>query len=211
MPTLYSSLRALLCGCIAAPLLLAQSPSTPYGRQSLAAEFLEGVTAGPNSYHTSPRDTPGYGVIYLVRLRRWLALEAGFNQLVHPVGSSICCEYNSNANDQLFLVPFGARLGWQSESSRFSFSLGGGGAYVRHSFGTQSLGEDLISSAGWAGQAVGSVHYSITRSGRLRAGVIARYYTGSLKESEGPGNGFPAPNDPLHIIVFGPELVFSFH
>jgi hypothetical protein len=136
-------------------------------------------------------------------------LEAGFDQIVHPIGSSVCCEFSTNANDQFYLVPFGARYGWEPASSRLRVTLGGGGAYLNHTIGTQSV--DVTGFSGWGGQFVASGDYAVTRSGRLRVGLMARYYFASPKPTMDFGPPGFNPHDTLHIFVLGPSVTFSFH
>jgi len=181
-----------------------------YFRQSVTGAFVYEVMAGPNGGVSSPflNDAPGFSVDYGFRPRSWLMLEAGFNQIVHPIGSSVCCEYATNAGDELFLVPFGARYVWEPRGSRLRLTLGGGGAYLNHTIGSQ--GGDVMGFAGWGGQFVASGGYGVTRSSRLRLGLIARYYFASPKPSDVYGPPGYNPRDTLHIFVIGPEVTFSF-
>jgi len=135
-------------------------------------------------------------------------LEAGFNQIVRPVGASVCCEYTQNADDELYLVPFGARYVWESRGSRLRLTVGGGGAYVNHTVGSQSGG--AIGFAGWGGQLVASGGYGVTRSSRLRLGVTVRYYFASPKPSGYIGPTGFSQSGSMHIFVLGPEVTFSF-
>jgi len=186
----------------------AQTPAPDYFKQSLTGAFVYEVKAGPNDFFLNY--APGFSIDYGFRPRRWLMLEAGFDQIVRPIGSSVCCEFATNADDQLYLVPFGARYVWESRSARLRLTLGGGGAYLNHAVGNQ-YAEQFAFSAGWGGQFVASGDYAVTRSGRLRVGLTARYYFASLKLSENFGPpGYNNPSLPFHIFLIGPEFTFSF-
>jgi hypothetical protein len=197
--------------CASAGLLSGQSTAPDYFRQSLSGAFVYGVTVGPNRSFSSPllNDKPGYGIDYSFRPRRWLALEAGFEQIVRPIGSSVCCEFASNAQDELFLVPFGARYVWEPRTSRLRFTAGGGGAYLNHVVGDSAGG--AVGFSGWGGQFVISGEYAVTRSGRLRLGLTGRYYFASPRPSLNlAGPEIPIPNDSLHLLVIGPQVTWSF-
>ena len=162
--------------CAAKTAACAQVPARHHFSQSLAASFVWEVKAGPNGgpYYPFLNNASGFTIDYWFQPRPWLALEAGFDQIVRPLGSSICCRYATNANDELFLVPFGARYVWEPRSTRLRVSAGGGGAYLNHAIGDHGGGTDGF--YGWGGQFVVSGGYTVTRSGRLRLGVTARYY-----------------------------------
>jgi hypothetical protein len=144
-------------------------------------------------------NAPGYGLKYSYRPRRWLALEAGMEQIPRPIGSSVCCRYETSANDELFLVPFGARYVWEPEGRRVRLSAGGGGAYMDHAIGSQNLAEGLAGASGWGGQWVASGDYGVTRSGRLRVGITGRYYYIAV-----------GPYKTGRILTVGPDFTFSF-
>jgi hypothetical protein len=76
---------------------------------------------------------------------------------------------------------------------------------LNHTVGNQAA---PVGFAGWGGEFVASGDYSVTRSSRLRLGLMARYYFASPKPSVnfGPLN----PSDTLHIFLLGPEVTFSF-
>lgn len=195
--------------CLLAPAANAQSAAPDYFKQSVSGAFVYDVMAGPNRGLSTPmNNAPGYSVNYWFRPHRHLALEAGFQQIVRPIGSTVCCRYSTNADDELFLVPFGVRYVWESRSSRLRLTIGGGGAYLNHSVGNRA--GDTIGFAGWGGQFAASGDYAVTRSGRLRAGLTARYYFSRPKPSEDLFAPFPTPDDILHILVIGPEVTFSF-
>jgi hypothetical protein len=183
---------------------------TNYFHQSVTAAFAGGVKAGPNGGVSYPflNDAIGFSVGYLARPRRWLALDAGFDQIVRLVGSDVYQKYSTNANDELYLVPFGARYVWEPRSTRLRLTIGGGGAYLNHTVGNQAGG--VVGFSGWGGQFVASGDCALTRSGRLRLGAMARYYFAAPRPSE----NFEAPNnsltDTLHIFVLGPSVAFSF-
>jgi hypothetical protein len=124
---------ALICLFVSGPiLLLAQSADPPFRRHDLTGGFRYEAGPGKTSY-TIP-SAPGWNASYSYRPRRWLDLETGLEQVPKPVGSSVCCRYASNANDQLYLVPFGARYRKEANSGRAGFSIGGGA----HTCGTRS-------------------------------------------------------------------------
>ncbi len=179
--------------------------------QSVTSAFVYEVKAGPNSGVSDPllNSAPGYSIGYGFQPRRWLMLEAGFEQIVRPVGGSVCCEFATNANDQLYLVPFGARYVLAPKSSRVRFTLGGGGAYLNHHVGNQ-VG-DQFGFSGWGGQVVASGDYAVLRSGRLRIGVTGRYYIASPKPTMNFGPPGFNPTDHLRFVVIGPSVTFSFH
>lgn len=141
---------------------------------------------------------------------RSLALEVGFEQVIRPIGSSVCCEYSQNADDELFLVPFGVRYVWEPRNSRVRFTMGGGGAYMKYTVGNSSGGAALTGFSGWGGQAVATGDYALTRSGKLRAGLLLRYYFASPKPSPILGPPGYNPRDSLHLFVVGPQVTFSF-
>jgi hypothetical protein len=195
----------LAAACVAG----AQTPAPESLRQSITGEFVYGVKAGPNGGVSYPllNDAPGFSISYSFRPRPWLALEAGFEQIVRPIGSSVCCEYAKSADDELYLAPFGARYVWQARGSRVRLTIGGGGAYLNHAIGQEAGG--AFGFSGWGGQAVASGDYAVTRSGRLRVGWNARYYFASPKSS--PSFGPVNPSDTLHLFAMGPAVTFSFH
>ena len=205
----FAVIAGFVLGVPGRPAMLAQSPASGDFNQSLTAAFVYEVKAGPNGGVSYPLldDAAGFSIGYWIRPRRWLALEAGFEQIVRPVGSAVCCEYAQNANDELFLVPFGARYVWEPRSTRLRLSAGGGGAYLNHAVGNESGG--TIGFSGWGGQLVASGDYALTRSGRLRVGLTTRYYFASPKPSTLLTPGYQ-PRDSLHIFVMGPEVSFSF-
>jgi hypothetical protein len=185
----------------------AQTPAPDYFKQSVTGAFVYEVKAGPSNVYLNA--APGFSIDYGFRPRRWLMLEAGFDQIVRPVGSSVCCEYATNAHDQLYLVPFGARYVSESRSARLRLTLGGGGAYLNHAVGNQ-YAQDLFGFSGWGGQFAASGDYAVARSGRLWVGLTARYYFASPKPSVIFGPPGYNPRDTLHIFVIGPEFTFSF-
>ena len=64
--------------------------------------------------------------------------------------------------------------------------------------------------SGWGGQAVATGDYAVTRSGKLRAGLLLRYYFASPKPSENFGPPGFNPSESLHLFVVGPQITFSF-
>jgi len=63
---------------------------------------------------------------------------------------------------------------WEPEGQRIRLTAGGGGAYLNHVIGNAA--SDLVNASGWGGQFVAGGDYALTRSGRFRAGLTARYY-----------------------------------
>lgn len=166
-----------------------------YLPHDLSAGFRYEVKLGQNSYNLP--NAPGYGVKYSYRPLRWLALEAGMEQIPRPIGASVCCRYQTDANDELFLVPFGARYVWEPARRRIRLAAGGGGAYMNHAIGDEA--DSLQSASGWGGQFVAAGDYGLTRSGRLRVGLTARYYyikVGQYRTGR--------------ILTVGPDFTFSF-
>lgn len=171
---------------------------TSYLPHDLSAAFHYEVKLGQNSYGLN--DAPGYAVKYAYRPLRWLAIEAGMEQIFRPIGSSVCCRQVTNANDDLFLVPFGVRYVWEPEGKRIRLSLGGGGAYLNHTFGNELSSSGLSGTSGWGGQFVAGGDYGLTRSGHFRVGLTARYYYIRID-----------PYRVSRLITVGPEFTFSFH
>jgi hypothetical protein len=187
---------AILLFCL--PACFAQTSATDgYLRNDLSPSFRYEVKLGQYPY--SSGNAPGYGLKYWYRPLRWLALEAGLEQIPRPIGGSVCCEYLTNANDELFLVPFGVRYVWEPEGRRIRLSAGGGGAYMNHTIGHEDLAGGLLGTSGWGGQFVATGDYGLTRSGRLRAGVTGRYYYILV-----------GPYLTARIFTIGPDFTFSF-
>lgn len=166
----YLLITALL---LSGGLAIAQTPDDS-PRNSLSGEFLYGIVSGRTFWYLD--NAAGYGIRYSYQPRHWLALEAGLEQVVRPTGSSVCCRYASNADDQLYLVPFGARYVFQPRRGRLSGSLGGGGAYANHAVGNENLASGLTSDSSWGVQAVAGADFRLTRSGRASLGLQARFY-----------------------------------
>ena len=158
------------CGFICFIAIPAFAQNATNFHQSVSGSFIYQVNAGPNNNLFN--NSPGYGVDYLFRPRRWLAFEAGLDQIIRPFSASICCKYGPDADDELFLVPFGVRYVWAPRTSRVRMTVGGGGAYMAHTIGNTGGGR-FTDSRGGGGQFVASGDYSLTRSGRLRAGLTA--------------------------------------
>ena len=185
----------------------AETPGTSYFRHNVTGAFVYEAKAGPNSGISFPflNNAPGFTIDYLFQPQRWLALDVGFAQIVRPIGSSVCCQFGTSAEDELCLVPFGARYVWESRTNRLRLTAGGGGAYVNHTIGSESAGG--FGFTGWGGQFVGSGDVALTRSGRLRLDFTSRYYLASPRPSPGPDIGV---RDHFHVFVFGPGVTFSF-
>jgi hypothetical protein len=168
-----------------------------YLPHDLSAGFRYEVKLGQNSYHLDNR--PGYAVKYSYRPLRWLAFEAGLEQIPRPIGAGACCEYITNANDELFLVTFGLRYVWEPKGSRVRLSAGGGGAYLNHAVGQELPSFGVVSASGWGGQFVAAGDYRLTRSGRFRAGLTVRDYYIKI-----------AQYVTARILTVGPDFTFSF-
>jgi hypothetical protein len=181
-------MRVLLFVCL--PACFAQT----WLRHDFTASFRYEVKLGQNSYYLN--NASGYGVGYAYRPVRWLALDIGMEQIPRPVGHSVCCEYLDNANDELFLVPFGARYVWERE--RIRFATGGGGAYLNHAIGHEYLPDLLTSASGWGVQGVGGANIAVGRSGRFRVGLTGRYYFARV-------NRYVT----ARIFTIGPDFTFS--
>jgi len=179
------------------PACFAQTAPDSYLPHDLSAGFRYEVKLGQNSYNLG--NASGYGVRYSYRPWRWLALEAGLEQIPRPIGASVCCEYLTNANDELFLVVFGARYVWEPEARRVRLSVGGGGAHMTHTVGNESPTGGLAGASGWGGQFVAAGNYGLTRAGRLRLGATARYYYIAV-----------GPYQTGRIFTVGPDFTFSF-
>jgi hypothetical protein len=170
----------------------------PYLKNDLTAGFRYEVKLGQNSYRLG--NAPGYGLRYSHRPLRWLELEAGLEQIPRPIGGSVCCEYVTDANDELFLVPFGARYVLEPRERRIRLSAGGGGAYMNHTISKDVFPDaPLASTTGWGGQLVAAGDYGLTRSGRLRMGVTGRFYYIHV-----------GPFQKGRILTVGPDFTFSF-
>lgn len=177
-----------------APACFAQSD--PYLRNDLSASFRYGVILGNSSYYLGD-SAPGFGLKYSYRPLRWLAVEAGYEQIPRTLGGSVCCRFSDNADDELYLVPFGLRYVWEPQGGRIRLSAGGGGAYLNHSIGN-TAGE-LMPASGWGVQAVAAGDYAITRSGRWRAGATVRYYYVPINVLQN-----------VRVVTVGPDFTFSF-
>ena len=180
----------LLLVCL--PVCFAQT----YFRNDFNAGFRYELKAGQNSYFLN--NAPGYTVSYAYRPVRWLALEAGLEQIPRPIGSSVCCEYQTNAYDELFLVPLGARYVWEPDRGRIRLSVGGGGAYMNHAIGYEYPPDLLFSTSGRGGQAVAAVSYALTRSRRFHVGITGRYYYVPINRYVN-----------ARLFTIGPDFTFS--
>lgn|GEM_PF-2787442 len=203
-------LAEIVIVCAAAQITLGQTAAPGAFHNSLSGAFVYQVLAGPNHGESYPflNNAPGYSVGYGFQPRRWFVLEAGFEQIVRPLGSSVCCEYGTNANDQLYLVPFGARYVWDHRSSGLRLTVGGGGAYVNHTVGSPASGS--LGFSGWGGQYVASCDVPLTKSGNVRIGATVRYYVASPKPSYDFSPAGYSQRDAFHAFVLGPEVIFSF-
>lgn len=200
-------ISALACGFTECDVAQAQEPNSgpDYFKHNFTAAFVGEVKAGPNGGVSGPlNNAPGFSVDYLFQPRRWLALEAGYVQIVRPIGSSVCCEFASNLKDELYLVPFGVHYVWSPRTSRVRLTAGGGGAYVNHTNGV-GIPTGPFGFVGWGGQFVASGDVALTKSRWLRLDFTARYYFASPKPTPFPGIGVP---DHLHIFVIGPGVTF---
>ncbi len=163
----------------------------------LSAGFRSEVRQGQNSFYLG--DAPGYSLKYSHRPLRWLALEAGLEQIPRPVGSSVCCEYATNAKDELYLFPFGARYVFEPSQQRVRLSAGGGGSYMKYTVGNGGHSGDPEAASGWGGQLVAAADFGLTRSGRFRVGVTGRFYYIHV-----------GPYRTGRFFTVGPDFTFSF-
>lgn len=191
----------VLIGFLFCPVAMAQTSGDGYLKQSLTGGLAYEFRVGPNAGNLP--SAVGFDANYSYRPRRWLAFEAGFQLIPRPVGSGACCEYATNANDELYLVPIGARFVWEPRGSRYRFSFGAGGAYISHTINVE--GYEPIS--GWVGQFVASGDYRIGESNKYRVGATIHYYYGSPTLHFEPGEN---PTVPLHLVTIGPNFIFSF-
>jgi hypothetical protein len=191
-------MRAISFGLLplrATSFMQAQSPCDDL-KQSLSAGFIYGVPFAA----VSQSPAPGYSIGYAYRPLQWMAVEAGFNQIIHPIGIAICCEFGTNANDQLYLIPFGVKFLWSSAQGRTRLGIGAGGAYLNHHIGTQPSNGAIPNSSIFGAQAVASVDSAMTQSGRFRIGITTRYYY--LKQNT---------QVTMRLFTIGPEFIFSAH
>ena len=153
--------------------------------QSAGSDFKQSVTGGflygdPIGAYNQENSAPGYTINYAYQPLSWLAVEAGFNQVIHPVGTYINVsnglQFPLNTNDQLYLVPFGARFIWQPGHGRGRVSVGAGGAYLNHHFNQLAVDNFFNNTSGIGGQGVVSGDYALSPSGRYRLGLTARFY-----------------------------------
>jgi len=184
--------------------------------QSTASDWKQSVSGGffyavPIGSFNQESPAPGYTINYSYRPLNWLALEAGFNQAVHPIGTIVQVEDGlslpTNTHDQLFLVPFGARFIWQPHQGRTRVSVGGGGAYLDHRVDQQAIANFLaFNRSGIGGQAVVSADYPLSPSGRYRIGLTGRFYyvNGAYKVV---GYSY---HEAQRVFTIGTEFTFSF-
>lgn len=181
-----------------------------YLEHSLTVGFVYEVPVGANPSFSTLNSAPGFAVNYSYRPRRWFALETGLEEIIRPVGSSICCRWTNSANDGLYLVPFGARYVWEAKGGRVRLMVGGGGAYLNYRADPQAAQDFVIPYSGWGGQFVVSGDYGLTRSGKFRLGFAGRYYRASPKVSL-PFSGGTVLSSAVNLLVGGPVFTFSFH
>ena len=99
-------------------------------KNELSGAFRYEHSLGSTSFRIP--SAPGWGILYGYGVWPWLALEAGLDQVPHPIGTYIDGDgLQFDAHDELYLVPFGMRATWQP-APRLKLSAGGGGAYFRH-------------------------------------------------------------------------------
>jgi hypothetical protein len=181
-----------------------------YLRHSLTGGFVYEVPVGSYPTFSSLNSAPGFAVNYSYRPRRWFALETGLEEIIRPVGTSICCRWVDSANDELYLVPFGARYVWEAKGGRVRLSVGGGGAYLNYQVNPQAASNFVFPYSAWGGQFVVSADYGLTRSGKFRIGFAGRYYRASAEVTL-PYSGGTVLSTAVNLIVGGPVFTFSFH
>ncbi len=177
--------------------LAAQSSDAPFRIHEVTGGFRYEAGLGKTSYGIP--SAPGWSANYSFRPLRWLALEAGLEQIPRPAGSSVCCQYLTNAHDQLYPTPFGARFIREFHSGRLSLSAGGGGAHLLHTFRAENPATGLTDTSAWGGQGSVSGRYAITGSKRFTVGATARYYYFKL-------NRYATDR----IFTAGPDFTISF-
>jgi len=184
--------------------------------QSVGADLKQSVTGGflyavPIGSLNQENSAAGYSINYAYRPLNWLAVEVGFNQVVHPVGTifnvSNGISFPINTKDQLYLIPFGPRFVWQPGQGRGSVSVGVGGAYLNHRYDQQAFSEFESNESGFGGQAVVSTDYALSDSGRYRLGLTARFYY--INSSFRSGAGYTYHGTDRYFTI-GTEFTFSF-
>lgn len=178
----------LLCSC-----MLAQG----IPRHTLTAGFLGEFRLARNSYYLRAR--PGVNAAYGLRVHRLFQIDVGMDWVPRPLGSSVCCRDVDNAADHLFLVPIGGRLVLGPRHGRWTFSLGGGAAYMNHKVGRELPGYSLDGISGSGGYALVHGSFALGRSGHYRLGGTSRLYLIDL-----------GPFVRGRILTVGPELNFTF-
>jgi hypothetical protein len=184
-------LRLTILLSLAAILLTAQSADDK--KNELSGAFRYEIALGSTSFRIP--SAPGWGILYDYRVRPWLALGAGLDQIPRPVGMY----YGSggilfNAKDELYLVPFGVRTEWKP-APRLRLSVGGGGAYFRHTSEPYASG----SPNPWGWQVTVSARTALSHSGRFWIGATARYYYVRFD-----------PYSVGRVMTIGPDFTWSF-
>ena len=85
--------------CAAGGIAGAQTAAPDYFNQSVSGAFVGEVMAGPNSGILN--DALGFGIDYWFRPRRWLALEAGFEQIVRTESGRLAAVLSGHVGDGL--------------------------------------------------------------------------------------------------------------
>jgi len=194
---------SFLCLALCGALPISARAQTP-------ADLNETVSAGfiycmPSGTYNQKIGAPGYNLGYSYKLRSWLALDAGFQQVIHPA-AAIAVHNNAlvnyiNPGDQLFLVPFGARFLWSPSGSRMQIGIRAGGAYIDHHYNASAFGY-FASSSGLGPHVNASLEFPISASGHFRLGISASYYyLNPHSDSGGPI---------VREFTFGPSLLYSF-
>ena len=196
-------IAVFVVACVWCQSAIAQS-TADYFKHSLSGRFLYESKVGPNSDSLIGHSV-GFSFNYFYRPWRWLALESGLEWIPRPLGPINQGSYSINANDELYLVPFGARYVFEPKGTRMRLSAGGGGAYLNHTIGQQALWA-TAGLSGWGGQFVVSGDYRVTNSGKFRMGFTARYFYGTVRYTY-PDFSILTPS---HILTIGPEFTFCF-
>ena len=192
MRTLLSLL--LLLGPGLCPFAVGQEPP----QHQLSVGLIGAFRVGEDSYEV--RNRPGVGVAYGLRVHRLFQLDAGLEWVPRPVGEVVSRDLTGSLDDHLFLVPIGVRFVVAPRESRWSFGLGGGGAYVNHKVGL-GAGRPFFPSgvSGGGAYALANTSVALGSNSRFRLGGTARIYWFSQGRFK-----------PGRFLTVGPELTFTF-
>lgn len=176
----------------------AQSGASTF-KNEVSGGYLYGDSLAPYEAYGG---SSGYSLGYSYRLLHWLALEAGFQHLLHAPDTVYCC---AQATGHVYYEYAGARFVWEPKIlNRLRLSAGGGyGHSFYHPPYVLRFGQrpDQLHSLP---ESVAAVDYALTRSGRWRAGVQARFYV-AINRNNGAGTSVSG------YYTLSPQLTFAFH